>query len=459
MNYLLNPIFLGKVMKSYIFDVNRIWKLNQEELNRFQEKKLREILYYSYKNVPFYNKKFKNENIHPSEIKTINDFEKIPITSKEELLKVPKSELRPINNNKLFTKTTTSGTKGEPLSIYITLFDIVQGLLGYLRTFKEHDINWRKDKIALIVDLRSESAERKYLNEGIFPSFKPFISFDNIQVFDFSKNADKMIKNLNKFQPDFIGGYVGKLVHLALLKGEGLGKNLNPRVVGSSGDPLAHYTRKLIEEAFDATVFDAYGATESGPIAFECKDKKFHLHSDLVYTEFFKDGGINNQETASNIVVTKLYGEGTPIIRYSGINDIVLPSHEKCDCGCGGNLIKKIYGRDNWYLILPGGKIMSPLSFSEIFSKVIYESKTRMIQNIQIMQKEIDEIEIRLIIDHNLAKIPIEELFSMIKSSFEEKISPLSNIDIKIKEVKNFRQKGYIISKINRKETDKKIYI
>lgn len=459
MRYLLNPIFLGKTLKSYFFDTDRIWKINSDELNNFQEKKIQKIVNYAYNNIPFYKNKFNKVNIRPNDIQTLEDFKKIPITTKKELLQAPSNDLRPLKNKKVFTKTTTSGTKGEPLSIYITMFDIVQGLIGYLRTFKEHGINWREDNIALIVDLRSESAERKYLNEGIFPSFKPFMSFDNIRVFNFKKRADKMINDLNKFQPDFIGGYVGKLAHLALLKGEGLGDNICPKVIGSSGDALAKYTRKLVEENFNAVIFDAYGATESGPIAFECKDKKLHLHSDLVFTEFLRGGKLSNVEAPSNILVTKLYGEGTPIIRYSGINDIVAPSKEKCDCLCSGKLIKKIYGRDNWYLVLPDGKIMLPLSFSEIFSEVVYECKTRMIQNIQIVQKEINKIEVRLIIDHKLAKTPIKDVFSMIKDGFEKKIGEDQKVSVTVKELKSFKQKGYIISKFKKEDIIEKKYI
>lgn len=459
MNYLMNPVFLGKILKSYFFDIDRIWNLNRNEIAEFQEKKLIEIVNYAYKNVPFYRDKFKKENVHPKDIKEIEDFQRLPLISKEELHAVKLEDLRPVNNKKVFVKTTTSGTKGKPLSIYITMFDIVQGLLGYLRTFKEYDINWRRDKIALIVDLRNDSAERKYLNEGVFPSFKPFFSFDNVKVFSFGTRADEMINDLDKFQPDFIGGYVGKLTHLALLKGEGFGKNINPRVIGSSGDTLVTHIRKLIEESFNTTVFDAYGATESGPIAFECKRNKFHIHSDLVFTESLRDGILTNKEVPGNIVLTKLYGEGTPIIRYTGINDIVTLAKNNCECGCAGSLIKKIYGRDNWYLVLPDRKIMLPSSFSEIFGKVVYKYRTRMIQNIQIVQKEINQIEVRLIIDHKLAKDPIENVFSMIKKEFKEKIGPSSNVDIKVKEFKSFKQKGYVLSKLKKERIKDKEYI
>ncbi|GAG68713.1 unnamed protein product, partial [marine sediment metagenome] len=33
-----------------------------------------------------------------------------------------------------------------------------------------------------------------------------------------------------------------------------------------------------------------YAATESGPMAFQCRDGKYHIMSDLVHLEFLKDG-------------------------------------------------------------------------------------------------------------------------------------------------------------------------
>ncbi len=58
--------------------------------------------------------------------------------------------------------------------------------------------------------------------------------------------------------------------------------------------------------------------------------------SDLVYAEFFRDGHPVDSGEAGELIVTKFHGNGTPIIRYNAINDIVAPLEETCSCGKAG---------------------------------------------------------------------------------------------------------------------------
>jgi len=456
MNYLLNPAFMGKVLKSYLFDLNRIWGINEKELREYQERQIKKMIKYSYENIPFYRKKYQKAGVHPKDIKTLDDLRKLPFVSKDELRKCSQKEITPSSQKNLI-KTSTSGTMGKPVSVYVSMHEIVMGLLGYLRTLKEHGINWRNDRIVLLLDLRRNSAERKYLNEGVIPGFKPFFSFENIRIYSFKVDSEKLIRELDEFQPDFIGGYTGKLVNLALLKEKGFGKNVAPRVVGSSGNTLDKYLRMLIEEAFNTRLFEAYGATESGPIAFECHDRKLHIHGDLVYAEFINNGKVVSNEPG-NIVVTKLYGGGTPIIRYTGINDVVAPSKEKCSCAAGGGLIKKIYGRDNWYLIFSDGRIMLPSAVSEIFSRVVYEFKTRMIRQFEVTQHTVNKLEVKVVVDEKLSEgVSTAEVFSMIKSGFYEKVD--SDLKVDVKKVDKIESGRYLISKVDKNRFDHKIYI
>ena len=456
---MINPVFISKVLKSYFFDIERIWEMNPKHIPDFQEKKIREIIKYAYNNVPFYRKKYQKAKINPQDIKTIDDFEKIPFVTKKDLQNASLKDLFPKKIGNEAILTSTSGTKGKPLSIYITLFDIVQGLFGYMRAFREYGINWRKDKIVFILDLRGNSMEQMYMNEGLFPNFKPFFNFENMRIYNLSDKAEDLIKEFDKFQPDFIGGYTGKLTHLALLKDEGYGKNVNPKAIGTTGSVLDKHVRKLAEEVFKTNVYDHYAATEPGPLAFQCLDKKLHIHSDLVYTEFLKDGQAVVGEEPGNIVVTKLYGKGTPIIRYTGMNDIVTPSDEKCDCRLKNRLIKKIYGRDNWYLAFTGGRIMLPSAIAEVFGKTVYDYRTRMFQGIQIYQKNTKNVEIRIIIDQKLNMDNLQKkVFSIIKNEFEDKLGPETEANVLVKEV-NKIDGGYIVSKVNINRFKQKIYI
>ena len=60
MNPFLNPINSFYFLKSYLFDPNRIFKLDKKELRKYQDKQLRKVVKYAYK-VPLYNKNTKKQ--------------------------------------------------------------------------------------------------------------------------------------------------------------------------------------------------------------------------------------------------------------------------------------------------------------------------------------------------------------------------------------------------------------
>ena len=72
MNPLLNPILLGKIARSYLFDINRIWKYNEEKIRKYQDKQLRKIVKYAY-TVPLYHEKYRDAGIHPKDIRGIKE--------------------------------------------------------------------------------------------------------------------------------------------------------------------------------------------------------------------------------------------------------------------------------------------------------------------------------------------------------------------------------------------------
>ncbi|MCK5261159.1 MAG: phenylacetate--CoA ligase family protein [Thermoplasmatales archaeon] len=451
MNPFKNPIFISKVLKSYLFDIDRLWRLNEYDLQKYRDKHLKKMVRFAY-TVPVYHDKYKKAGVHPKDIEGVKDIKKLPLISKDEIKKYyPEGIISPKFRKGQLIEVTTSGTTGKSLSIYVDMFDIVMGLFGYIRTLKEYDINWRKDKITIIGDFAPHTVESGYINRGLIPNLKLDFLLKNIQWLNTNDKPSKLIEEIDRFKPVFIGGYVGMLGHLALLKEKGHGKNIKPKYIASTGTVLDKHLRKFIEETFDAFVFEAYGATESGPIAFQCRNGKYHIMSDLVYPEFLKDGKEVSSGEPGNLVITKLFGNGTPIIRYDAINDIVAPLYEKCDCGLSGDLITKIYGRDDLSLLLSDGKLLLPSSFGEIFSKILYELKANKIKGVKIIQQSLTKIEIQVVIDEELRNLgpSVEEIFSILKQGFQEKVGP--QVEIFTKEVKKIdKQKPRIISKVDR---------
>jgi len=460
MNPLLNPVFLGRVLKSYLVDPNRLRRRTNEELEKFQNISLKKMVKYAYQ-TPLYRDKYKKAGINPRDIKGLNDIEKLPIITKEDIRKYSPNGIVPPNfNKKTAIISRTGGTTGESLPIYFDIYTVIKGMLGIVRALKEYDVDWKKTKMCLLIDLSERSFENEYFINSIFPVIKPIVSQKNIQIFDLFDISSDAIKKIEKFQPEFIGGYPYALIQLAILKNKGYGKNISPRCIMSSGSYLDNYLRKLVEETFETKVYDFYAATESGPIAFECKNGYYHVHSDLIYPEFIRNGEHVSSGEPGTLILTKLYGKGTPIIRYDGMDDVVTTLGNDCNCGLAGTLIKKIHGRKNDSILLPDGKMALPSFIETIMSETVFETKANKIQRMQIIQHKIDNLEIKILFDEYLRNVgtPPERIISMIKDKLVEKLG--SNIEIFINEVNKFEAKDpYFICKVDRSKFIEKSYL
>lgn len=98
--------------------------LPQSELRTLQDERLRNLVHYIYERVPFYKNALDEKGINPSDIKSVNDITKLPITKKTNLrdhyptglFAVPMEEVKRIH--------ASSGTTGRPTIVGYTKKDI-----------------------------------------------------------------------------------------------------------------------------------------------------------------------------------------------------------------------------------------------------------------------------------------------------------------------------------------------
>jgi phenylacetate-CoA ligase len=451
MNPFYNPVFLGKILKRYLVDIDRLKRLNEEQLIRYQDAQLRRLVRFA-ETVPLYHEKFKEAGVHSQDIRGIQDLRRLPIITKEDMKHFyPEGIISSSMKKEELIEVSTSGTTGKVLPLYVDMLDIVMGLFAYIRTLREYDMNIWKNRITIIGDFAAHTAESGYVTRGLQPRFNLTGMFQNIQWLNTNDDPTKVLEAIDTFQPEFIGGYVGMLGHLALLKEQGMGKNIAPRYIAVTGSVLDVSLKSFIEKTFSTQVFEVYGATESGLMGFQCKQGRYHLMSDLVYAEFERNGQPVSSGDAGQMIITKLYGNGTPIIRYNAINDIVAPLDTHCSCGMAGKLIQKVYGRNDLALYLPGGNVLLPSSFSEIYSKILYELRTTKVKNTKIIQHNLTSLEIQVVIDEHLRTVgpSVEAIFRFIKDGFQEKVGP--DVLITVKEVSSVdtSQGPRIVSKVD----------
>jgi phenylacetate-CoA ligase len=177
-------------------------------------------------------------------------------------------------------------------------------------------------------------------------------------------------------------------------------------------------------------------------MAFEClEDGHYHVQSDFVYFEFLdKNKKPVPYNKPGNLIVTRLYGSGTPIIRYTGIEDVLVPIKKTTNCGITTQMIKKIEGRTADLLILPDGKMIAPLAITGIPAQIMEDYNTYKIKQFQIIQHSKSEIEILVVFDEKIRNkgVPAKTLLNEIKNRFTKTIG--KNVKIEVTEKKEIQK-------------------
>jgi len=432
---LFKPVLLTNVISNYLSDIDRLKNSDFDQIKKYRDKAFRRLIQYAY-NVPLYHDKYKKAGIHPNDFRGIQDIEKLPIINRADIINNFPSGVIAQDSKKDAILVNTSGSTRNPASFYMDQYTLMKSLIAYVRELRNYGIRWNKSRISIIANFYSQTAPTQYFMSGTDSTIKPFFSLKNIQQINADDDLKDIIKRIDVFKPELIVGFPGPLRHLYLLKEKGFGENINPKCIVSSGGLIDSYEKKRIGESFNTRVFDIYGSTEAGPIAFECNDGNLHINSDFVYLETIdRNDTLLEKGKTGRLVMTRIYGKGTPLIRYTGMGDIITLQNDTCSCGMQTELIKKIHGRIKESIVLPDGKVIFPDALNDVVGKVLFQLKTDKIDRIQIIQESLKKIEILVIIDKEKRDDDptIEKLFDKLKIEYQKLFG--SETEIEIKEV------------------------
>lgn len=300
---------------------------SREQLEAYQLEKLKELLVFSYKCSAFYKEKFDVSNFSVSEIKTLKDLNKIPVTLKQDL----------INNNKeiqtsyIFKKVmraTTSGSTGESL-----VFDREEEADSFnrasiFRGYSWHGVKpWDKNGYFWGFNFsKTEIIKTKVLD---------FLQ-NRFRVFSYEqKYFESFVKKLHKSK--YVHGYSSMIFQTAKLINErNLKKPLGLKMIKGTSEKIFENYQEEVNKAFGLKIISEYGAAESGIIAFECPEGNMHINMEGVIVE----------EVENEILVTNLQMKSFPVIRYKLGDYISLAPREfKCKCGRNHRVLKEVTGR------------------------------------------------------------------------------------------------------------------
>lgn len=356
---------------------------DEEKLVKYQNKQLRKVVKYAFDYVPFYHELYRSAGVRASDIKSVGDLNKLPIVRKTDMRKRTETDLvsREFNIRELKV-LKTGGATGEPFAIYISDKEDDWRKAIYIRANLSCGQRPR-DRWVAIVDAE-RAADTTYFQRrvGIFAqTIVPVIWSRAVQL-----------KTIEELKPDILDGFSGilwLLARAAELRGV---KSIRPRIIFGSADLIDRSSRDYLEEVFGAPYYDQFGCTEIDRSAWQCLERiGYHMDIDSVIMQFVDEEGEEvGPEERGEIVYTSLFNYAMPFIRYD-VQDVGVTMEDECPCGKKLPLMKVVEGRNNSFLVFPGGHIVTPMSFIETMKAFRF---VREIAQYRVVQDKIDLVEI-----------------------------------------------------------------
>jgi len=331
--------------------------MNRKEIENLQNKKLRQAIARAVQNVKMYHDKFEKTNLN--EVKGLEDLEKLPFTTENDLrsytlrerLAVPELEL---------VRYYSSGTTERPIVFGLTPQDLEIQSTCCAKSFSSVTIN-KEDKVLEIFPA------------GLFPLWAAQLGLQKLgaKIIHTLPGRTKELQIailLGKFEKDMkpttatsLANYLLRIAEVA--REEGIDPKdfaLKKLIISSAVEMLSERKRRILEETYNAHSYDAIGLVEvaGGPsIASECEQRNgLHVWENYFIVEIVdpKTEERLGSGEEGELIITSLENVAHPILRYRTENIAKILENEKCACGRTNLKISKIVGRTDKTLNVKG---------------------------------------------------------------------------------------------------------
>ncbi|MDC3388817.1 phenylacetate--CoA ligase family protein, partial [Flavobacteriaceae bacterium] len=398
-NYRLYAKRYGGNYKLHKLQVSKIEGLELAEIKKIQEREALKFVNFAATNSEFYKEKYKHINL--SDIKSVSDFNKLPILEKEELRK--NIDIVYTIDKKEGSISKTGGTTGKPLVVLFANDDL-QKRFAYLDIFRSRFGYKLGKKTAWFSGKKLLSSRDVKKNRFWKYDFINKVRYYSTFHID-QKHLKHYISDLIKFEPEYFVGFPSTLLEIAKygVKNNIVYSNNNLKAIFPTAESITPTDRKTIESYFKASIFDQYASSEGAPFIFECVNNKLHLElSSGVFEVLNKE---NVPTDNGRLVLTSFSTHGTPLIRYDIGDNLKLAENETCNCGNNNPIVSEILGRINDYVFSPE---MGKVNLGNISNTL---KGVEGIVKFQVIQDQLNELNISIVVDVNGYNTNSESIF------------------------------------------------
>ena len=405
----------GRKTSHYWKELEKSQWFSSDQLRQNQLESLQKLVSHAFQHCEYYQDRWKVLGISPEDLQTHEDFAKWPIIGRKEIREHREQMRADLPNFKLIAKST-GGSSGVPLQ-----FDLDEDANDRRNAAWHRGYSWAgaepgtKQLYVWGVPLGDVPTWKRWklkLYDRVLYRRRVLNTFDMCE-----ETIPEFYRVHNAYKPKVIVAYTNPLYQFARSLHERGWKPYAPQSIVVGAEKLHDFQRELIEDVFQAPIFETYGSREFTLIGAECEHHAgFHLTTENLLVEIRNDDGTptpNGEE--GNIVITDLTNYGMPFVRYAN-GDRAIAGFTQCQCGRGLPLMKKVAGRQLDILHTPDGHHVP----GEFFPHLLKDYPT--INRFQVVQEVLHRIDLKLVVSKEWSTETEQELRSIIRHTAGDEV-------------------------------------
>jgi phenylacetate-CoA ligase len=342
---------------------------------------------------PFYRERLAEAGVTPADLQSLEDIQKIPLTTKNDLrahgkdmLTVPMTEVVRLH--------ASSGTTGQATVIYYTRADVEAWADLLARSM-------------YMTGVRPGDVFQNMMGYGLFTGGLGFHyggeRLGCLTIPAGAGNSKRQIQLIRDFQTTVIHIIPSFALYLLnTFAAEGVDpQDLPLRIAFIGAEPHTEDMRRRIEAAYGLKAYNSYGLSEmNGPgVAFECPEQNgMHVWEDAYLLEVVDPQTLKPVPPGAlgELVFTNLTRQGMPLIRYR-TRDLASCDDRPCPCGRTSRRISRIQGRTDDMIIIKGVNIFPMqieqvlLAMPEVYTNYLVELKRENFNDQMVVKVEVQQ--------------------------------------------------------------------
>ena len=357
------------------------WSLDQRR--EWMLVRLREAVRRACRTTPYYRGLFDAAGFDPRDNFTFDDFAALPTLERADIHRAGQALVSVTLRPEELKQDATGGSTGVPTVVWLGPSE---------RGWRESGIEHYMRRIGLPCGTRAAALWGHHLDpkasDSLGERVRAFV--DNSHELDCFRLSPSALADyharLERWRPRYLLAYANALGALAAEVGSrGWRPSYPSQCFVTGAEKLTPMVRELVQSVFARPVHERYGSRDVGLIAFQT-DPGRTLELEVDWANVLIEP--ETCEPVSSILVTKLHGDGMPMLRYR-IGDVArFPADSRP--GHPAFALEEVLGRDLDRIWLPGGRWIHGIEFPHMM-------KDHPVREYQVVQTDDASVMVRLV--------------------------------------------------------------